>query len=55
MSIGSWFEVKIASFGFNYYLSEAIVFKIEYDFIMEGEREQNTDNNLLALQAAIRF
>ena len=48
-------DVKILALGFNFYLTEAIVFKIEYDFVMEGQRAETKDNNLLALQAAVRF
>jgi hypothetical protein len=48
-------DVMIMAFGFNYYLTNSIVFKIEYDFIMEGDRKEPEDNNLLGLQAAIRF
>lgn len=48
-------DIKIAAFGFNYYLSSAIVFKVEYDIVMEGERIEKQDNNVLAFQAAIRF
>jgi hypothetical protein len=48
-------DVQILALGFNYYLTNSIVFKIEYDFIMEGDRKENADNDLLALQAAIRF
>ena len=33
----------------------AIVFKIEYDIIGEGDRSEPEDNNLLAFQAAVRF
>jgi hypothetical protein len=48
-------DVQILALGFNYYLTNSIVFKIEYDFIMEGDREEPQDNDLLGLQAAIRF
>lgn len=48
-------DVKILALGFNYYLTNSIVFKIEYDFIMEGDRKENADNDLLGLQAAFRF
>jgi hypothetical protein len=40
---------------FNFYLTKTIVFKIEYDVIMEGDRKEVKANNLLALQAAVRF
>jgi hypothetical protein len=46
---------KVIAFGLNYYLTNMIVFKAEYDFILEGERNTTVDNNLLALQAAIKF
>jgi hypothetical protein len=41
-------DTKITALGLNYYLTRAIVFKLEYDIIQNG-------NNLLALQAAARF
>lgn len=49
------FDRKILALGFNYYLTNSIVFKFEYDFYFPGEREADTDKNLLALQAAVRF
>jgi hypothetical protein len=48
-------DVEIFAVGFNYYLTNSIVFKIEYDFIREGDRKEAKDNNLLGLQAAVRF
>ncbi len=41
-------DTKITAVGLNFYLTRAIVFKVEYDIIQDG-------NNLLALQAAARF
>ena len=49
------FDKKVWALGFNYYLTRAIVFKVEYDFIGEGSRAEPEDNNLLAFQAAVRF
>jgi hypothetical protein len=49
------FDRMILAFGLNYYLTNSIVFKFEYDFYFPGEREADTDKNLLALQAAVRF
>ncbi|NIM58002.1 MAG: porin [Candidatus Aminicenantes bacterium] len=49
------FDTRVLALGFNYYLTRAIVFKIEYDIVQEGERKEEKDNNLLALQAAVRF
>jgi len=48
-------DTKIIALGLNYYLNRAVVFKIEYDIVQEGKRKEDKENNLLALQAAIRF
>lgn len=48
-------DVKIIALAFNYYLTRAIVFKFEYDIVQEGKRKEDKENNLLALQAAVRF
>ncbi len=48
-------DTMVMALGFNFYLTRAIVFKFEYDVIMEGDRKDKKDNNLLALQAAVRF
>lgn len=48
-------DTKGLAFGINYYLTRGIVFKIEYDLVMEGTRKESLDNNVLALQAAARF
>jgi hypothetical protein len=48
-------DPRILALGFNFYLTRSIVFKIEYDFVMEGDRHSKKENDLLALQAAIRF
>lgn len=49
------FDQNRLSFGGNFYLTSGIVFKVEYGIVMEGARKDPVDNNLLALQAAIRF
>ncbi len=49
------YDTMVMALGFNFYLTRAIVFKFEYDVIMEGDRKDKKDNNLLALQAAVRF
>jgi hypothetical protein len=49
------FDRMILALGLNYYLTNSIVFKFEYDFYFPGEREEDTKKNLLALQAAVRF
>jgi hypothetical protein len=49
------FDRTILALGLNYYLTNSIVFKFEYDFYFPGEREEDTNKNLLALQAAFRF
>jgi hypothetical protein len=48
-------DLRILALGFNFYLTRAIVFKVEYDFVMEGERHPHEDNDVLAFQAAVRF
>lgn len=49
------YDTRVLAFGFNYYMTPSIVFKLEYDIIKEGKRKTDKDNNLLALQAAVRF
>jgi hypothetical protein len=49
------FDARTVALGLNYYLTSAIVFKLEYDLIMEGDRKEPAENNILALQAAVRF
>lgn len=49
------YDRRILALGLNYYLTNSIVFKFEYDFYFSGEREEDTNKNLLALQAAVRF
>jgi hypothetical protein len=49
------FDSKIICLGWNYYLTGAIVFKAEYNFVQEGKRKEKKDNDLIALQAAVRF
>ncbi len=49
------FDRKVLAFGLNFYLTNSIVFKAEYDFYFEGERVEEQDNDLLAFQAAVRF
>lgn len=48
-------DTEVIALGLNYYLTPSIVFKFEYDIVQEGERKKDKENNLLALQAAIRF
>ncbi len=48
-------DTKVIALGLNYYLTRGIVFKFEYDIIQEGKRKADKDNNLLALQVAVRF
>ena len=48
-------DTKVLAVGFNYYITGNVVFKVEYDFVMEGPRATKKENNILALQAAIRF
>jgi hypothetical protein len=42
-------------FGFTYYPTAKVAFKIEYNFFMEGDRATPADNNQLGLQAAVKF
>ena len=49
------FDDRALALGLDYYLTPAIVFKVEYDLITEGARLEKKDNNLLAFQAALRF
>jgi hypothetical protein len=49
------YDTKVLALGLNYYLTRAVVFKVEYDIIGEGDRRDPLDNNLLAFQAAVRF
>jgi len=49
------YDSRVLAFGLSYYLTPSIVFKLEYDIVKEGERKTDKDNNLLALQAAVRF
>jgi hypothetical protein len=49
------FDKSILALGLNFYPTPMIVFKLEYDFVREGKRMPEKDNNLLALQAAVRF
>lgn len=48
-------DSRILACGVNFYLSRDIVFKLEYDLVGEGKRKPKKSNNLLALQAAVRF
>jgi hypothetical protein len=48
-------DTKVIALGFNYYLTQSIVFKVEYDIIREGDRKTDKENDLFALQAAVRF
>jgi hypothetical protein len=49
------FDRKILALGFNYYLTPSVVFKVEYDLYFPGDRELDTNKDLFALQAAVRF
>ncbi len=49
------FDRRILALGFNYYMTPSIVFKAEYDIYFSGDREPDTNKDLLALQAAVRF
>lgn len=49
------FDRRVLAFGLNFYLTNSIVFKSEYDFYFEGDREAEKNNDLLAFQAAVRF
>lgn len=44
-----------AALGLDFFLTPSIVFKVEYDFVHEGSRKPQVDNDLLSLQAAVRF
>jgi len=49
------FDRNILALGLNYYLTRAIAFKAECDIYFPGDREEDKNKNLLALQAAVRF
>ncbi len=42
-------------FGFTYYPTAKVAFKIEYNFFMEGDRATPVSNNQLGVQAAVKF
>jgi len=42
-------------FGFTYYPTSKVAFKLEYNFFMEGDRATPVSNNQLGLQAAVKF
>jgi hypothetical protein len=42
-------------FGFTYYPTSKVAFKLEYNFFMEGDRATPADNNQLGIQAAVKF
>jgi len=48
-------DIKVVALGFNYYLTKAIVFKIEYYIMQEDKRTPKKESNVLAFQAAVRF
>jgi len=48
-------DTRVIAVGINYYPTRTIVFKFEYDIVQEGKRKLEKENNLLALQAAVRF
>ena len=49
------FDAKALALGMNFYLTQTIVFKVEYDVIGEGARKTKVANDFFALQAAVRF
>jgi len=49
------YDTRVIALALNFYLTKAIVFKVEYDIVQEGERKEDKENNLLAFQAAVRF
>ncbi len=49
------FDTRVIAIGLNYYLTRAVVFKVEYDIVQEGPRKTDTSNNVFSLQAAFRF
>jgi hypothetical protein len=42
-------------FGFTYYPTSKVAFKLEYNFFLEGSRATQEDNNQLGIQAAVKF
>jgi len=48
-------DPRTLALGVNFHLTSMIVFKAEYDVVLEGDRHADEDNNLLAFQAAVRF
>ena len=49
------YDRRVLALGLNFYLTNSIVFKAEFDFNLEGKRVEEKDNDLLAFQAAFRF
>ena len=48
-------DKKVLAVGLSLNLNSSVVFKVEYDFVMEGDRVVRKDNNVLAFQAAVSF
>lgn len=48
-------DKRVLALGLSLNLNSSVVFKIEYDFVMEGERSASKENNILAFQAALSF
>ncbi len=48
-------DKRVLALGLSLNLNSSVVFKIEYDFVMEGERSASKENNILAFQAAVSF
>lgn len=48
-------DKRVLALGFSLNLNSRVVFKVEYDFVMEGERIGKIKNDVLAFQAAVSF
>ena len=48
-------DKRVLALGLSLNLNSSVVFKIEYDFVMEGDRSAPKENNILAFQAAVSF
>ena len=48
-------DKRVLAVGLNLNLNSSVVFKVEYDFVMEGDRAVKKANNVLAFQAAVSF
>lgn len=49
------FDTRTVALGLNYYPVATVLLKVEYEFMMEGKRNPKKNNDVLAMQAAIRF